>query len=507
MTPSSSRLFRTSALALAISLGTSSCATVDNTLGNSSGGAACAMGAVAGAILVGGLAVAAGKDLSKGAAIGAAAGCGLTYLYQQRVKRLQAIAKEEGLAMQVTELTATAPAGTGQAAGKVETVGIEAQIQDSSMFNVSSASITPDGQRQLRKIAMALAEGQKDAKAISKKILVVGHTDATGSAAFNQNLSEQRARAVGQILADVGIPASSIYYQGAGASRPVADNSTEDGRAKNRRVEMSEVDSQQLLVERVRVERSNPKYLSHGTASKPKGSAKSTKASKPATQQPSAKLPNDSGVDEPKVFDTPSSQVATVPLDGKGGIDFGGNPVVSTASVLAQGIAPKTSSFSFITPAYASAPLSSCVDDMPRVEGQVKNLETGQALSEAATIDYMPGLNGRIWAKPVNGHVAMVGPVSILKEEAKVAQAPFMQFITNYQTGAKKQTAQFSGSANTYEGEDKVLYRVFANDPGKSPVSCMDIVFDKRSGQAVAGEIYYPKKGDAYVAQFQPVRR
>ena len=65
----------------------------------------------------------------------------------------------------------------------------------------------------------------------------------------------------------------------------------------------------------------------------------------------------------------------------------------------------------------------------------------------------------------------------------------------------------YQAVANTYEGETQVLYRVFAVDQKKSPVSCMDIVFDKRAGNAVAGEIYYPKQGDAYVAQFQPIRR
>lgn len=82
-----------------------------------------------------------------------------------------------------------------------------------------------------------------------------------------------------------------------------------------------------------------------------------------------------------------------------------------------------------------------------------------------------------------------------------------MQFTSNVGTANRKDSAPFKSVANTYEGETQVLYRVFALDQKSTPVSCMDIVFDKRAGNAVAGEIYYPKQGDAYVAQFQPKKR
>lgn len=501
----SNAILRPTALAVAISLGLSGCASIDKGLGASNGATACAIGGLAGAVLLGGLAAAAGKNVGAGVAAGAVVGCGLTYLYQQRVKRLQAIAKEEGMEIQVTELQAAPPAGAAQPGAAPAVVGIEAQVQDSSMFDVGSARVTVDGQRQLRKIAQALAEGRNDPKNAGKKILVVGHTDATGSAEFNQRLSEQRARAVGGILAEVGIPASDIYYQGAGASRPLADNTSETGRAKNRRVEMTEVDSQQVLVERVRAERNNPKYLAHGTASPiaAKPAAKPTAKPSRAPAKP-APLP---AVQPEETVETSAAQPDGISLPGKGGIDFGGSPVLSTTSTLAQGIKPKASTFSLISPAYAAVPASSCIGDMPRTEGEVKNLATGAPLGEPETTDYLPGMNGRPWGKVVNGHVALVGPVSILRENTLVVVQPEMQFIANYKAGGKKQSAKFPGVANAYEGEDKVLYRVFAADPATSPVTCMDIVFDKRSGAATGGEIYYPKQGQAYVANFQPIRK
>ena len=495
-----SKFLRPTAIALAVSMGLSGCATIDKQLGTSSGATACAAGGVAGAVIGAGLAAALGKSVGGGALAGAAIGCGATVLYQVRVKRLQDVAREEGLAMQVRELQASTPAAKGNSA-QVATVGIEAQLQVGEMFPVGSAQLTDDGQRKMRKVAAALAENQKGQKpGQARKTLVVGHTDSTGSAELNQRLSEQRARAVGQILAQAGIAAGDIYYQGAGSSRPLGDNTTEAGRTENRRVEMTEVDSQQLLVERVRSERNNPKYLAQGTRAEPDSTrnvpAKAA-AKAPAKKQKQADQPMEAAT-------SPDSVIA---LEGNGQIDFGGDPATSATSVLAQRIKPKSSSFNFISPAYAAAPISSCVADMPRLTGEVKNLATDTPLSSIATNDYLPGMNGRPWGGVLNGNVALVGPVSILRDGGKVVQQPFMQFIAQYQTAGKKETEKFQGVANTYEGEDKILYRVFAVDQSKAPVSCMDIVFDKRTGLADAGEMFYPKRGQAYVTPFQPVRR
>ncbi|MGR5146942.1 OmpA family protein [Photobacterium alginatilyticum] len=71
------------------------------------------------------------------------------------------------------------------------------------------------------------------------KLYVVGHTDSRGSEEYNQNLSEERAAVVaGYLGAHFGINKSRIVAQGKGESEPLAPNDTEDGRAKNRRVEV-----------------------------------------------------------------------------------------------------------------------------------------------------------------------------------------------------------------------------------------------------------------------------
>jgi outer membrane protein OmpA-like peptidoglycan-associated protein len=504
------------ALAVAVAVGLSGCAQIDNYMGESSGTTACMTGAAVGALV--GVAVVVltkgdGKDMVVAGTAGAGAGCGVALLYRDRVQKLQAVAKQEGLVMQVNELNANV-AATPNAAPKLQAVGVEAQVQSSEMFAVGSAELTPAGRRQLTSLATALTDKQADKAPATKKILVVGHTDATGSADFNQKLSEQRARAVGQILADVGIPRQNIYYQGAGASRPLANNATEQGRTENRRVEFVEVQSEQLLVERVRNERSNAKYLAHGTApattAKPATTKPSSKpavvASKPTSKTPAPVAQAPAPAPELKAPVVADSS-PNVPLSGKGGVDFGGRPVTDTRSQLAMGITPKSSPFAIIGTANAAAPLSSCVADMPRIEGQVKSLADDKPLKEFATTEFFPGLNGKPWATAVNGHSVAVGPIAVLRDGAKVAQAPKMQLITDFAGAQKKQSPSYASVANTYEGESQILYRVFALDQQKSPVTCIDIVFDKRAGNAVAGEIFYPKQGDAYVAQFTPKRR
>ena len=67
---------------------------------------------------------------------------------------------------------------------------------------------------------------------------VEGHTDSLGSAEVNQTLSQQRAEAVMQALAERGVDAARLSARGYGADRPIASNATDTGRSENRRVEI-----------------------------------------------------------------------------------------------------------------------------------------------------------------------------------------------------------------------------------------------------------------------------
>jgi OOP family OmpA-OmpF porin len=76
------------------------------------------------------------------------------------------------------------------------------------------------------------------AKYPDDRIVIQGHTDATGTIAHNEELSLRRAEAVRDVLATRGVNRRQMLVEGVGAARPIADNSTEAGRAANRRVEL-----------------------------------------------------------------------------------------------------------------------------------------------------------------------------------------------------------------------------------------------------------------------------
>jgi OOP family OmpA-OmpF porin len=70
------------------------------------------------------------------------------------------------------------------------------------------------------------------------EVEIAGHTDSTGSESYNQALSQRRADSVREALIAGGIDAARLSAKGYGESEPIADNDTEEGRAKTRRVEM-----------------------------------------------------------------------------------------------------------------------------------------------------------------------------------------------------------------------------------------------------------------------------
>ena len=439
------------------------------------------MGAVAGAA-VGALTKGDSGAIIGGAAAGAAAGCGLALLYKSKLDRLEQLAKEENLQMQLETLQTE---GATPSAAPVE-AGIVAQIDDQGMFALGSAKLSVDGERQVRKLASAFAG--KPGEQGSSAILVVGHTDATGTAAGNQKLSEQRARAVASILAEQGIVAERMYFQGAGASRPIADNGDPLLRGKNRRVEIVEVNDRALLVKRVNAEQNNPKYLAHGT------STQAVKAAAPQAPMSTASKP--AAVPAPV---TVSRSKATV--------DFDGQPARAVSWNLAQSITPKRSGFAVVSTAYATdIPMSSCDQDRPRLSGEVKNLATGETLKDHATREYLPGMNGRSWAGLVNGHLVTLSPVAVLRENATVVQAPKVYVTRDYAKNKGKASHTMSASANTYEGESAILYRVFVDQPAQAPVSCLDVVIRKAGDKSLDGKLYYNDVGESFAAVYTPVR-
>lgn len=99
-------------------------------------------------------------------------------------------------------------------------------------FNTNEYALRPDFRPVLDSLAQVLYK-YKDTK-----LQVTGHTDSTGSADYNYNLSNRRATSVANYLAAQGVDQGRILSQGMGPDQPIASNATESGRAQNRRVEL-----------------------------------------------------------------------------------------------------------------------------------------------------------------------------------------------------------------------------------------------------------------------------
>lgn len=98
-------------------------------------------------------------------------------------------------------------------------------------FDIGKANIKPESMTEINRIAQLMKDNG------DLQFEVQGHTDNTGTVAGNQRLSEQRAQAIVNKLVEMGIAANRLSAKGMGQSAPLADNSTDEGRAKNRRVE------------------------------------------------------------------------------------------------------------------------------------------------------------------------------------------------------------------------------------------------------------------------------
>lgn len=103
-------------------------------------------------------------------------------------------------------------------------------------FKTNSAELTADDKKMLDELAATLTK----LKFVSGT--VIGHTDSTGADAYNQKLSERRAKAVADYLEAKGIGGGRLAVSGVGESQPVGDNKTKEGRAENRRVVLRRTD-------------------------------------------------------------------------------------------------------------------------------------------------------------------------------------------------------------------------------------------------------------------------
>lgn len=203
-----------SAIAIGLS-GLSGCANMTETQKTTGTGAA--IGAVAGGVI--GAATGGGKSAATGAAIGAAVGAGGGYLWSKHMEKQK---REMEQATQGTGVTVTQTADNR----------LKLDIPSDVSFDTNRYDIKPNLRPILDRFATTLNEN-----AVTT-VTIVGHTDSTGNDAINNPLSVNRAASTRDFLAARGVATSRIAIDGRGSREPVADNNTEEGRAKNRRVEI-----------------------------------------------------------------------------------------------------------------------------------------------------------------------------------------------------------------------------------------------------------------------------
>ena len=168
------------------------------------------VGAVAGAAIGGG---------TKGAAVGGLLGAAGGYVWSKHM------ADKKSAMERATQ-------GTGVAVTQTQDNQLKLNIPSDISFDTGRADIKPN----LRPILDQFANGL--ANQPNTEIRIVGHTDNVGSNATNDPLSMQRAQAARDYLSSRGVAANHVSIAGRGEHEPVADNSTEAGRARNRRVEI-----------------------------------------------------------------------------------------------------------------------------------------------------------------------------------------------------------------------------------------------------------------------------
>ncbi len=193
-----------------------------NKLSNTTKGTAIGAGAGAG---VGALAGKALGDTVKGALIGAVVGGATGNIIGHRMDQ------------QAEELEQSLRDAEIQRVGE----GIAITFDSGLLFGFDSSEIQPDARDNLIQLAASLDQYP------DSDIVIVGHTDSSGSEEYNLGLSNRRSDAAKTYLVSRGIPSSRIQAQGRGELEPIADNDLDEGRAQNRRVEVAIIASEEYV--------------------------------------------------------------------------------------------------------------------------------------------------------------------------------------------------------------------------------------------------------------------
>ena len=164
-----------------------------------------------------------------GAAVGGATGAIIGKRMDKQKKELEQVLPEEA-SVEIVEEEGQAPV-------------LKITFDSGILFATNSSTVSDASKSALRNFAGNLEKNP------DTDLRVVGHTDNTGKVDYNQTLSEARAKSVYDYLMNQGVSSRRMVYEGKGIHQPVAENSTVEGRAKNRRVEIMIIANEKMVRE------------------------------------------------------------------------------------------------------------------------------------------------------------------------------------------------------------------------------------------------------------------
>lgn len=350
------------------------------------------------------------------------------------------------------------------------------------------------------------------------RIVITGHTDDQQDATAAQILSENRAKNVAELFRLQGVPETSLLYQGAGASFPIADNRTSIGRQKNNRVEaivlydektlQTYAEARQPKYEYFSEQATEPEEAVQNTSAPQRANEKKAKPEQRQSKVPSSKstakttAPREKGAKQSAIAkNSPQNLPATIPVVAvEPGLDLGGVLFTSQTSgfasklgtIKATGDGLSIDSFSSLIgvgSAYAASTnvIDSCNADDPQRHrpGQIKKLSDGSVLTKnrapiAITESYLFNTVRTTYYAPAGDHFVEVKNLTA-KKTGELAEEPQFNLYLNYQTKSdedkrKATTADYTTTPVAYSilGERGLLIRQFF--PQEKGLVCMDML-------------------------------
>lgn len=516
------------------------------------------------------------KGAVAGAAIGAGGGYLIGHVMDSRRCSLYKIAQANHLrlvsaAITEAKLEQQAVGVRPGSAPNQGAIGIDVQLQNApDEFEPGSAVLTPRAHAYLSQIAQQYTQKAMAGTAANgasaqplHQVLIVGHTDAQDarSGVDLATLSQQRARAVAEVFAQNGVPADSIYFQGAGDTLPIASNTTIQGRAENKRIQIIDVPTAADLQRYLQLRTPNSQFfartaqsvaqISDAAASVSPSSSLATQIA--ADNQPDASEPPAPNKNEPvwKQIEDKAKRLAweqshpraalpsTIPSHAAAGSKLASMAPVERRPIYHTAVArsePRPQQRPSATPVHATAAYGSYNFGGEPNQGGGTAINLGESIghsmfgllnnAQAATPVivpsclndaprtstlvrnlasgealapryYLPGFDNNVWASNVNGNLVAITGATIPVDGGSPVPMPKVLIYRDYH-GNARQAPSF---------DRPVPVNVYRGADAtvyrlfvRGPAQCMDLVVPTKqfSGKA---HLYYARAGGLYQAE------